>query len=63
MTRAEETLMTEPNAEEMPLAAKFNADPTQTKIPHPDGPKTTGNVPLLQRLKKRLVKQSEETGE
>lgn len=38
-------------------------DPTQTKIPHPDGPKTTGKVPLLQRIKKYFTKQSTETGE
>lgn len=47
--------MTDPNVAEIPLTT---ADPTQTAIPHPDGAKTTGKVPLLQRVKKHFVKQS-----
>lgn len=52
--------MTDPNLNEIPATP---ADPTQTQVPHPDGPKTTGKVPLLQRVKKHLVKQSTESGE
>lgn len=59
-TRAEELKMTDPNLNEIPVTPP---DSTRTQVPHPDGPKTTGKVPLLQRVKKHLVKQSTETGE
>lgn len=52
--------MTDPNLSEIPATPP---DSTRTQVPHPDGAKTTGKVPLLQRVKKRLVKQSEESGE
>lgn len=52
--------MTDPNLNEIPVTPP---DSTRTQVPHPDGPKTTGKVPLLQRVKKHLVKQSTETGE
>lgn len=54
--------MTDPSPEEMPA---LPLDPTRTAIPHPDGAKTTGDVPLLRRVKHKLWhgKQSTETGE